>query len=195
MTNWGWRLDSGSGKALLGEEEEKGRSKVFLFTLSDWEPQVFAREAHSLVSGKLSRGPPVDYLLLHRQNSCLWTPEWPYHQNSLLFMSVEVPVKLWEEQHLGRWSGPTACAKQGGMHHSKQTAAVPSTRDRYHNSDTIALYGIKGNTWYLRDFPLQYIHSSKPTSLLLTIQYDQHLYRSKYWKHTGVKAPLAALWH
>lgn len=54
MTNSGRRLDSGTGKALLGEEE---RSKVFLFTLSDWKPQVFAREADSLVSGKSSRGP------------------------------------------------------------------------------------------------------------------------------------------
>lgn len=34
-TNSGRRSDSGSGEALLGEEEKKERSKVFLFTLSD----------------------------------------------------------------------------------------------------------------------------------------------------------------
>lgn len=41
------------------------------------------------------------------------------------FISVDFQVKLWEEQHLGWWSGPTACTEQGGMHHSKRSPTVP----------------------------------------------------------------------
>lgn len=57
MTVWGWRLGFGCSMALLGETGKERGAKVFLFILSDWKPQVFARKAHSLVSGKLSGGP------------------------------------------------------------------------------------------------------------------------------------------